>query len=234
VRTTLENSDRRDEEGPPRRKKGYKGLPMEGFLARWYARNTARVMKEYEESAQSLAGRLTDGASVLEVAPGPGYLAVALAKLGPYRIVGLDISHSFVAMAAENARRAGVEVTFRQGDAARMPFEADSFDFIVCRAAFKNFTEPVQALNEMHRVLRPGGQALIIDLRSDASAEAIDAHVKGMGLGRINSFLTKFILKRLRKRAYTQEQFREMASRTPFKTCAIREEQIGLEVSLTK
>jgi hypothetical protein len=49
-----------------------------------------------------------------------------------------------------------------------------------------------------------------------------------------NSFLTKFILKWLRKRAYSQEQFRQMASRTSFKTCAIREEQIGLEVALTK
>jgi ubiquinone/menaquinone biosynthesis C-methylase UbiE len=224
---------RRLEETSARHQKGYKGLPLEGFLARWYARNTARDMGEFEKLAQELAGKVKGG-RVLEVAPGPGYLAIALAKLGPFRIVGLDISHSFVAMAAENARSAGVDVTFQQGDAARMPFEADSFDFIVCRAAFKNFTGPVQALNEMHRVLRQGRQALIIDLRSDASAEAIDAHVKGMGLSRINSFLTKWILKRLRKRAYSREQFREMASRTPFKTCAIREEQIGLEVSLTK
>ena len=215
-------------------RKGYKGLPMEGFLARWYARNTARAMKEYEQAALDLAGKLRSGDSVLEVAPGPGYLAIALAKLGQYRIVGLDISRSFVGIATENARQAGVQVTFRQGDAASMPFEADSFDFLICRAAFKNFTEPVQALIEMHRVLRPGGRALIIDLRSDASAEAIDAHVKGMGLSRINSFLTKFILKRLRKRAYSQEQFRQMASRTPFKMCMIREEQIGLEVSLAK
>jgi ubiquinone/menaquinone biosynthesis C-methylase UbiE len=230
----LRMAARRLEETSARHQKGYKGLPLEGFLARWYARNTARDMGEFEKLAQELAGKVKGGGSVLEVAPGPGYLAIALAKLGPYRIVGLDISHSFVAMAAENARSAGVEVTFQQGDAARMPFEADSFDFIVCRAAFKNFTGPVQALNEMHRVLQPGGQALIIDLRSDASAAAIDAHVKGMGLGRVNSFLTKWILKRLRKRAYSQEQFREIAARAPFKTCAIREEQIGLEVSLTK
>jgi hypothetical protein len=86
----------------------------------------------------------------------------------------------------------------------------------------------------MHRVLRPGGQALIIDLGSDASAAAIDAHVKGMGLDRVNPFLTKWILKQLRKRAYSPEQFRQMAARASFKTCAIREEQIGLEVSLTK
>src|SRR5262249_46389944 len=74
---------RLDEEAAPRAKKGYKGLPLEGWLARWYARNTARTMREYEQLAQALAGKLTSGVSVLEVAPGPGYLAIALAKLGP-------------------------------------------------------------------------------------------------------------------------------------------------------
>src|SRR5215813_11909910 len=106
--TTLANS--------PRPRKGYKGLPLEGFLARWYARNTARDRGEFEKLARELAGNVKSGGSVLEVAPGPGYLAIALARLGPYRIVGLDISHSFVAMAAENARSAGVAVTFQHGD----------------------------------------------------------------------------------------------------------------------
>ncbi len=50
-----------------------------------------------------------------------------------------------------------------------MPFESETFDFLLCRAAFKNFTEPLQALREMCRVLKPGGRALIIDLRRDTS-----------------------------------------------------------------
>src|SRR5262245_14821877 len=163
----------------PRGKKGYRGLPMEGIVARWYARNTARSLAEYRAAAQSVAARLAGGGRVLEVAPGPGYLAVELAKLGAYRVVGLDISRSFVRMASENAARAGVSATFCHGDAAAMPFESDSFDFIVCRAAFKNFAEPVRAIDEMHRVLRPGGTALILDLRPDASTVAIDSHVQG-------------------------------------------------------
>lgn len=54
---------------------------------------------------------------MLEVAPGPGFLAIELAKLGSYHIVGLDVSKSFVRIATENATKAGVEVTFREGDA---------------------------------------------------------------------------------------------------------------------
>src|SRR5262245_21232330 len=185
---------------------------MEGFLARWYAKNTGKNMADYRQAAEVVAGQVAGGGSVLEVAPGPGYLAIELARLGTFRVVGLDISKSCVQMATANAKDAGVAVTFHHGDAARMPFDPDSFDYLFCRAAFKNFTEPVQALREMYRVLKPGGKALILDLRPDASAEAIDAHVKNMGLGWINALLTRLAFKyMLLKRAYSQEQFRRMA-----------------------
>jgi ubiquinone/menaquinone biosynthesis C-methylase UbiE len=208
---------------------------MEGVIARWYAGTTGRSIADYRAAARAVADQVADGAGVLEVAPGPGYLAIELAKLGPYRVVGLDISESFVRMAAENAKAAGVAVTFLRGDAASMPFDPESFDLVVCRAAFKNFSEPVRALNEMYRVLKPGGKAVIQDLRSDASAEAIRAQVAAMGLGRINSLLTKWIFKHmLLKRAYSEEQFRSMASESPFRACEIRADPIGLEVALAK
>jgi len=217
------------------RRKGYRGLAMEGLIARWYARNTGKNLEQFRKLAETIAGRLAPGASVLEVAPGPGYLAVELARLGPYRVAGLDISHTFVRMATENAQKAGVDITFHQGDAAAMPFAADSFDFIVCRAAFKNFTGPVDALGEMHRVLRPGGRAMILDLRPDAPADAIDAEVKSLGLGWFNRLITKLTFKyMLLKRAYSADQFRDMAARSPFGGCEVRAEGIGLEVSLTK
>src|SRR5262249_14806606 len=156
---------------PARPKKAYKGLAMEGFIARWYARNT-KTRGDHKESAELAAARLGAGSHVLEVAPGPGYLAIELAKLGDFHVVGLDISQSFVEIARQNAKDAGVAVSFEHGSASSMPFAADSFDFIICKAAFKNFAEPVEALNEMHRVLKPSGHAVIVDLRPDASLEA--------------------------------------------------------------
>jgi ubiquinone/menaquinone biosynthesis C-methylase UbiE len=219
----------------PRPKKAYRGLPLEGFSARWYARITGKNKDGYRKSAEIVAGQVASGSSVLEVAPGPGYLAIELARLGDYRVFGLDISRSFVEMARQNARDAGVAVTFEYGNAACMPFDPDSFDFIVCRAAFKNFSEPVRALHEMHRVLQPGGKALILDLRPDAPPEAINAEVENMGLGWFNSLVTKLIFKyTLVKTAYSQEQFRQMASQTPFQTCGIQQDPLGLAVTLTK
>jgi hypothetical protein len=95
---------------------------------------------------------------------------------------------------------------------------------------------PWHVLNlRMYRVLRTGGRALIIDLRSDASAEALDAYVQGLGLDRINTVVTKLIFQHsLVKSAYSQEQFRQMAGATRFATCEVRVDTIGLAVSLTK
>src|SRR5277367_2685050 len=155
--------------------KGYKGLGMEGLIARWYARNTGRNIGDFRRAAQEVVPQLPEGADVLEVAPGPGFWAIELARLGSYHVVGLDISKTFVRMATENAAKAGVAVTFREGNASAMPFDANSFDFVYCRAAFKNFSEPSAAIKEMYRVLKPGGTATIVDLRRDASPQSIDA-----------------------------------------------------------
>jgi ubiquinone/menaquinone biosynthesis C-methylase UbiE len=233
--TTTGGTGPRPGTGLPSPRKGYKGMAMEGFIARWYAKTTGRHKDSYRKAAEMVAAQLAPGASVLEVAPGPGYLAVELARLGDYRVVGLDISRSFVEMARRNARDAGVSVTFEEGNASSMPFGQASFDFIVCRAAFKNFAEPAPALNEMHRVLRPGGTAVIYDLRPDASPEAVRAEVKSMGLGWLDALMTRLAFKyMLLKTAYSQEQFRRMAAQTPFKSCEIQADAIGLAVSLAK
>jgi ubiquinone/menaquinone biosynthesis C-methylase UbiE len=217
-----------------RKSKPYKGIAMEGILATWYAKNTAKSLKEFSGLAKRIAAQLQPGDRVLEIAPGPGYLAIELARLGSYRIVGIDISYSFVRIATENAARAGVEVTFQQGDAAALPFVADSMDFIVCRAAFKNFGDPVGALIEMHRLLRAGGTALIIDMRNDASDESIADQVANMHLGRIDAFLTSGVLSSLRKQAYSKEDFSRMIREAAFGHSNIVDEPMGFEIWLVK
>src|SRR5258708_12387112 len=197
--------------------KPYKGLPMEGIIATWYARNTANDVREPRKCAGTVADRLKPGARVLEVAPGPGYLAIAIAKMGDYSSSGVDSSHAFVRIAAENARKAGVSVDFRHGDAAHMPFPDESFDFVVCRAAFKNFSDPVGALNEIHRVLAHGGRASIIDLRKDASPAAIDDEVAGMHLSALNAKLTRWTFRAmLFKTAYSRKPTDALVSQRRF------------------
>jgi ubiquinone/menaquinone biosynthesis C-methylase UbiE len=219
-----------------KRQKGYKGLPMEGIVARWYTRirRSGSQIEEWRKQAAQLTGGLPDGADVLEVAPGPGYFAIEMARLGRFHVTGLDISHTFVGIARENARQAGVNVDFQQGDASSMPFADGSFDLIVCQAAFKNFSRPGKAIDEMHRVLRDGGTAVIQDMWKDASDAAIRDEVNAMRLGPVNAFMTRRTLAMLRRRAYTKEQFERLAAASAFGGCEIETSRIGIEVRLKK
>ena len=162
---------------------------MEGAVAKWYAAQTKKSLDDFKTLARRVAEQLRPQSSVLELAPGPGYFAIELAKLGSYKITGLDISQTFVAIASANSAKENVAVEFRRGNASAMPFASESFDFLLCRAAFKNFAQPQQALDEIYRVLRPGGKALIIDLRRDASKESISQAVDARHLGTLNALI---------------------------------------------
>jgi ubiquinone/menaquinone biosynthesis C-methylase UbiE len=215
--------------------RGYKGVAMEGLIATWYARTTRSRIAEQRALAQRIAGIVPRGGSVLEVAPGPGYLSIELAKLGTCKGFGLDISRTFVGIEQRNAREAGVEVDFRHGDATRMPFGDTTFDFIVCVAAFKNFTQPQAVLEEFHRVLKRGGTALVVDLRRDATMEDINAEVDKMNLNAVNAFLTRGAFKgMLLRNAYTGAEIEALAARTSFRGCRITKDYIGMEITLTR
>ena len=209
---------------------------MEGVTARWYARQrgTPSQMALYRDQAAQLTAGLQDGAAVLEVAPGPGYLAIEVAKLGRFQVTGLDISRTMVEIAREKAADAGAGVDFRQGDASAMPFPEGSFDLIVCQAAFKNFRRPVTALDEMHRVLRPGGLAVIQDMRKEATAADIDREVRSQNLSAVNGFITRRVLAGLRNRAHSADQFERVVAESRFESCTVRVAGIGIEVRLRK
>lgn len=230
----MSNQDLHTQPSSPKPAKPYKGIAMEGPIARWYT----AIRKDDAELAAALhlvADLLPAGGRVLEVAPGPGYLAIELARLGAYEVVGLDISASFVEIARAHAKQASVAIEFQQGDAAHMPFGDSAFDAIICRAAFKNFTEPVHAIREMHRVLKLGGTAVIIDLRGDASPDDIRSAVKSMGLSAINRLMTQAAFKYvLLKNAYTSAQIRQIVGQTPFARCEIHEDAIGMQIWLEK
>jgi ubiquinone/menaquinone biosynthesis C-methylase UbiE len=215
--------------------KAYKGLPMEGVIASWYAKTTFKDLKRHHLMAKQLVEKIPANGSVLEIAPGPGYFCIELAKLGNFQITGLDISKSFVEIAHRNAVDAGLKIDFREGNASAMPFKNDTFDFTFCQAAFKNFSEPVRAIAEMYRVLKPNGTAVIVDMRRGAPAEEIEREVKGMKLDRINEFMVKWTFDHmLLKNAYSLDEMKAMVSQTPFRKCRVDVGGVGFQVWLEK
>lgn len=213
-----------------------KDVGIGGIAARWYDSSTRRHrLSEMQDYAMEAASRININSEVLEVAPGPGYLSIELAKIGSYKIAGLDISKDFVEIARKNAKEAGVTVDFQQGSAAKMPFPAAAFDFIMCTAAFKNFKEPERALGEMRRVLKPGGRALIIDMNRNSSDEQIEVYLNNHGATGAERIFLRFMFRHfLRNGAYTSDDLAKFISRIPFREFDIKEKGISLYAYLTK
>jgi ubiquinone/menaquinone biosynthesis C-methylase UbiE len=214
--------------------KAYRGMGMEGSTARWYDRTTRKDLPEIQALAVRIAAAIPPAAQVLEVAPGPGFLSIELAKRG-MRVRAVDISRTFVEIARRNAAADGVDVRFELGNASELPLEDASVDFVVCRAAFKNFTEPVKALAEMRRVLRPGGKALLIDMRRDASMAEVKQYVNNLGVSRLNRWFMLLTFRfMLIKRAYPLEEFRRMAIDAGWADLRIDPSRMGFEAWTTK
>lgn len=213
--------------------KAYKGMGMEGSIARWYDRTTRRDMPEFSALAAKIAALVRAGGAVLEVAPGPGFLSIELARRG-LQLTAVDISRTFVEIAQRNAAAQGARVRFALGDAAALPVDDASMDFVVCRAAFKNFSRPVKALAEMRRVLRPGGTALLIDMRRDVPVSELRRYVDGLGVGRLNRWFMMVVFRgMLIKRAYPLDDIHDMAAEAGWVKPWIEISPLGFEAWLT-
>jgi ubiquinone/menaquinone biosynthesis C-methylase UbiE len=114
---------------------------------------------------------IREGQTVLDVAGGPGEPSITIAEtVGPSGSVTCTDAVAEMVKAAEGeARRRGLtNVKFRQCEAGRLPFAADSFDAAVCRFGAMFFPDPLAALRDMLRVTRPGGAvSLAVWHRSD-------------------------------------------------------------------
>ncbi len=112
------------------------------------------------------AARLNGGSRALDVACGPGIVVEALARAAG-EVVGCDITPAMVEKARQRCAAAGLaNVRFMPGRAEDLPFDDASFDVVVSRSAVHHFVDPVAALREMARVVKPGGRVVTVDVTS--------------------------------------------------------------------
>ncbi|RGC66733.1 Demethylmenaquinone methyltransferase [Micromonospora sp. MW-13] len=78
-------------------------------------------------------------------------------------VTGIELSPAMLAIARQRAVDLGRTVDLHEGDAERLPFAAASFDTAVCALSLCTIPDPAAAIREMHRVLIPGGQLLLLD-----------------------------------------------------------------------
>lgn len=125
----------------------------------WMARRTASSELAF------LLPHLSPGLALLDCGCGPGSITTDLASIvAPGRAVGIDIEPRQVASAKELAASRSVRnLTFQVGSIYELPFDASSFDVAVACYVIEHLSDPLRALREMRRVLRPGGVAAVKD-----------------------------------------------------------------------
>lgn len=109
---------------------------------------------------------------ILDIATGTGDLAIKLAReLDPIAVTGVDLSEGMIEIGRAKVAKEGLQevVTLGIGDCLLLPFTDASFDVVTCAYGVRNFADLLAGYREMHRVLRPGGRAVILELSTPTS-----------------------------------------------------------------
>ena len=153
---------------------------MSGVVATAYDRLASRWLLKplYRWVAETLAAAVPAGGLVLDVGTGPGRLLVELSRRRPdLRITGVDPSQDMVDLAQRHLDRAGrvEQVQVRLAGAEELPFPNAHFDAVVSTLSGHHWADPVAAVAEQRRVLRPGGSLWLVDSRRHEAVAVTDA-----------------------------------------------------------
>jgi ubiquinone/menaquinone biosynthesis C-methylase UbiE len=162
------------------------------FYDRWVS--PAVVAALQEDLHERLVRTVPRGGRLLDVGCGGGQHAVQILQARPdLHVVGIDISSTMVQRSRNLARRAAVtgRANFDLGDAMQLKFDAESFDAVYCAGPLKQVPDKARVLQECHRVLRPGGRLLAMDVNRGCSYEDVVAFVNRTPLPEVGRRLLK-------------------------------------------
>jgi ubiquinone/menaquinone biosynthesis C-methylase UbiE len=146
----------------------YKASEMNESIEREIERLRGQVMWAWDKEARNLSWfGLRDGMSILEVGSGPGFVTEQLLTLYPTsHITCVEIDPDLALPAERYLQSKGLlgRYTITQGDLMKMDLPDDAFDFAFARLVFQHLREPRGAMDEIHRVLKPGGKLVIHDI----------------------------------------------------------------------
>jgi demethylmenaquinone methyltransferase/2-methoxy-6-polyprenyl-1,4-benzoquinol methylase len=136
--------------------------PRYDFLNHLLSLNRDRAWRR--RTARALAPRLAQpGSRALDLCCGTADLALELARVSQGSVVGSDFVHVMLVLAQQKIRRAGTSLALVEADALNLPFADGSFDVVTAAFGFRNLANYGRGLEEIRRVLKPGGEVGILE-----------------------------------------------------------------------
>jgi ubiquinone/menaquinone biosynthesis C-methylase UbiE len=170
--------------------------------------------------------KLASRGTLVDVGCGSGKLIIDIAAAfpdkGSLELIGVNIAEEMtqIAQANANTQRFGYRVSFKVGAGAQLPFPDDSIDVVVSTLSLHHWDDPVTVIEEVYRVLKPGGQLILFDFRRDARKAFYG----------LFTFATHVVVPTALKRAkeplgsiraaYALAEGKELFAQTSFKTAA--------------
>ncbi len=112
--------------------------------------------------------------SMLDIGCGGGQMVIRLKQRYPHlRLWGIDLSEALIARARKRGEKMGGSLQFEIANAQDLPFSDESFDVIFSMFSVKHWPDPLQGIGECWRVLKAGGELLLVDTTSDATQDQV-------------------------------------------------------------
>ena len=127
------------------------------------------------------------GKRVLEIGCGIGTDGVQFARAGA-NYTGVDLTTAAVELAEKNFELRGLAGSFETADAERLPFPDDSFDVVYSHGVLHHTPDTIKAISEVHRVLRPGGKAIVMLYHRNSYNHAVNIRL----LRRVGAYLLRW------------------------------------------
>lgn len=191
------------------------GIPELGAKVYNFLSSKKIFQSHYELVAKDILKYCSNG-RLLDVGTGPGWLLLKLHQTSPnIQLTGMDISSAMVDEARKNISSAGLadKIEIKEGNASMIPFADNLFDVVVSTGSLHHWKKPMEGLNEVNRVLKSGGYALMYDLISNTPKPIMD-EIK-QKFGKVKS--TLFWLHSFEEPFYDQKNFEALAESTLFK-----------------